>query len=191
MTGKPLASWLRVLVLQAGLIAACVLVILLEMNVRSLREELRAERARSLLPAAGQVVPPVWAHTLSGDSLRLGEGPPGSRQVLFVFNTTCPICVEALPGWGSVAQRLASASHVSVLGWSQDSDTATAAYLAAHGLALRVVTGVPQTYLRLYRALGVPTTLVLDEIGNVLYGRPGILTAAAEDSIVWAARRSD
>jgi hypothetical protein len=191
MTGNPVLQRVRALVVPAALVAACVLVILLGMEVRSLRRDLRAERRRSLLPAAGQVVPPVWGRTILGDSLLLGEGAPGSRQVLFVFNTTCPICVETLPGWGSVAQRLASVSHVSVVGWSQDPDSATAAYLAAHGLGIRTVTEVPQKYLRLYHALGVPTTLVLDEDGNVLYGRPGILTAVAEDSVVQVALQSD
>jgi len=177
----------RALVLPATLLAACMLVVVLGMQVRSLRDDLTVQRQRAVLPAAGQVVPPVRARTLAGDSILLGEGTPGSRQVLFVFNTTCPMCVETLPNWTRIAARLAAAPQVSVVAWSQDPDSATAAYLATHGLSLRTVVGVPKKYLALYRVLGVPATLVVDEDGDVLYGRPGTLTTAAEDSVVRAA----
>ena len=53
---------------------------------------------------------------------------------------------------------------------------------------VRAMAGVPRKYLRLYRMQGVPSTLVVDADGNVLYGRPGVLTPLAEDSVVMFAR---
>jgi hypothetical protein len=154
------------------------------MQVRALRGEVAAERRRSVLTSAGQVVPPVWARTLSGDSVLLGEGPEGTRQVLFVFNTTCAICLATLPAWKRVQDKLASVPGVSLVGWSQDAESLTREYLSEHGVTFPTVVGVGHKYLTLYRVRGVPSTLVIDETGNVLYGRAGRLSPAAEDSIV-------
>jgi len=56
-----------------------------------------------------------------------------------------------------------------------------------HQLAFPVVVGLPLRYLKLYHGWAVPATLVVDHDGTVVYGRPGMLTEAAEDSVVGAA----
>jgi hypothetical protein len=189
MTGGSTAARLKSLAIPAALVVAVILVIALGIQVRALRGEVAAERRRSVLTSAGQVVPPVWARTLGGDSVLLGEGPEGSRQVLFVFNTTCAICLETLPAWKRIQQALESVPGLSLLGWSQDPDSLTRAYVAGRSLAFpTIVTGVSSKYLRLYRVQGVPSSLVIDSDGNVLYGRPGALTRGAEDSLMTIAR---
>jgi peroxiredoxin len=188
MTGDPLPVRLRAVLLPGALLAAAALVVVLGMQLRAARAELQAEKRRGVFPTTGQVVPAVRARTLDGDSVLLGEGPPGTRQVLFIFNTRCGICVATLPAWVRVCARLAAATGVSVFGWSQDADSLTQRYVLQHQLAFPVVVGLPAKYLKLYHAWGVPATLVVDEDGNVLYGRPGVLSLAAEDSIVVAVR---
>jgi hypothetical protein len=188
MTGNPLPVRLRGLVLPGALLAAAALVVVLGIELRAARAELQAEKRKAMFPDSGQVVPAVHARTLNGDSVLLGEGAPGTRQVLFIFNTTCSICVSALPGWERVSGALAGDAAVSVLAWSQDVDSLTQAYVERHRLPFRVVVGLPVKYLALYRGLGVPTTLVLDADGMVIYGRSGVLSRGAEDSAVMYAR---
>jgi peroxiredoxin len=188
MTGDPLPVRLRAVLLPGASLAAAALVVVLGAQLRAARAELQAEKRRGVLPAAGQVVPAVRARTLDGDSVLLGEGPPGTRQVLFIFNTRCGICVATLPAWVRLHARLAGEPGVSVLGWSQDVDSLTQRYVLEHRLAFPVVVGLPAKYLKLYHGWAVPATVVLDEEGTVVYGRPGLLSGAAEDSLVRAVR---
>jgi len=184
MMGGPLPVRLRALVLPAALLFATALVVLLGIQVRAARAALQAEKRKAVLPAAGQIVPAVRARILDGDSVLLGEGPPGTRQVLFIFNTRCGVCVATLPAWARVHARLVGHPRVSVLGWSQDADSLTQRYLEEHQLAFPIVVGLPLKYLKLYHGWAVPATLVVDDEGTVVYGRPGMLDGAAEDSVV-------
>jgi cytochrome c biogenesis protein CcmG/thiol:disulfide interchange protein DsbE len=188
MAGDPHPVRLQAVLLPGALLAAAALVVVLGVQLRAARAELQAEKRRSVLPAPGQVVPAVRARTLSGDSVLLGEGPPGTRQVLSIFNTRCGICVATLPAWERVHEQLASDSDASVVGWSQDGDSVTRAYVQAHQVGYPVVVGLPAKYLKLYHGWGVPATLVVDAEGTVLYGRPGLLSEAAVDSIMTAVR---
>jgi peroxiredoxin len=188
MVGDPRPLRLRAAFLPVVLLAAAVLVVVLGVQLRTARVELQTERRRAVLPATGQVVPAVRARALDGDSVLLGEGPAGTRQVLFIFNTRCGICVATLPAWVRVHARLAGEPGVSVLGWSQDTDSLTRAYAEDHELAFPIVVGLPAKYLKLYHAWAVPATLVVDAEGTVVYGRPGMLSGAGEDSLVKAVR---
>jgi len=187
MVKDPLPVRLRALVLPGALLAAAALVVILGMQLRAARAELQAEKRKVILPAAGQVVPSVRGRTLDGDSVLLGEGAPDTRQVLFIFNTRCGICVATLPAWDRLHAQLRGAAAVTVVGWSQDADALTRRYVEEHQLAFPVVVGLPLKYLKLYRGWAVPATLVVDHEGTVVYGRPGKLSGAAQDSVVSAA----
>lgn len=190
VTGDPHSVRLRALLLPVALLAAAALVVVLGIQVRAARAELQAEKRNAILPGTGQVVPTVRARTLDGDSVLLGEGEPGTRQVLFIFNTRCGICVATLPAWTRVHARLVDEAGVAVLGWSQDADSLTQRYAQQHELAFPIVVGLPLRYLKLYHGWAVPATLVVDHEGTVIYGRPGALSAGAEDTVVSAATTS-
>jgi len=187
MIGDLLPVRLRALILPGALLVAAALVVVLGIQLRAARAELQAEKGKAILPTTGQVVPAVRARTLAGDSVLLGEGEPGTRQVLFIFNTRCRICVATLPAWARVHARLATEAGGSVIGWSQDADSLTERYVREHQLAFPVVVGLPLKYLKLYHGWAVPATLVVDHEGTVVYGRPGALSGEAEDSVVSAA----
>jgi hypothetical protein len=174
-----------------ALTAAVALVVVLSLQTRSLRDDVARERRRGVLTSAGQVVPPVWAGTIAGDSTLLGGGQPGTGQVLFVFNVSCAICLQTLPAWRRILTALSSEPGLSLIGWSHDPDSITRAYVTRHALSFpSVVVGVSRKYIRLYHVQAVPSTLVLDAAGNVLFGRPGALTRMAEDSLIAIARGS-
>jgi hypothetical protein len=87
-----------------------------------------------------------------------------------------------------MAARLSGESDVSVLWWSQHSDSLTRLYVAGRAISAPVIVGVARKYLRLYRAEAVPVTMVIGADGEVLFGTAGVLSPAAEDSVVSAAK---
>jgi len=174
-----------------ALAVAALLVVVVAFQNRTLREELRTLRRRAEGPYRGLVVPSFRAVTLAGDSVTIGEGAPGVRQVLFIFNTTCGFCRETLPYWRRIAHELRTEERreVEVYGISVDSEAETRRYVGEEGVSFPVL-GFPEVKLvRLYRAEGVPRTLVLDHEGEVLYARAGSFRSeSVVDSIIAAAR---
>ena len=170
--------------LYVALLACATLVVVLGTQVAKLRSELREARWQALHPAVGDWLPPLPAITLSGDSVTIGQGSAWSRQVLFVFNTRSAFCLQTLPAWSRIATRLADHDGVPIVGWSQDADSVTRAYVSAHDLTFPVVAGTPARHFAMYRVRGVPATLVIDDHGQIIYFVPGPVMRTAEDSIV-------
>jgi peroxiredoxin len=164
------------------LASSAALVVVLGVQTRVLRQEVRRARGREHLLHVGDVVPVVRAPALVGDSVTLGGGPR-PLQVLFVLTTTCPYCLETLPSWRTIADSVAGRPDVALYGVSLYGDSATAAYAAAHALPFRVVRFPTARAAGTYRAVGSPITLVVDSGGGVRYVRGGVLTAAAVDSL--------
>lgn len=170
-----------------GLVGAALLVVVLGIQNRALRADRAALRRQAMLPHAGMVVPTFRGVTLDGDSVTLGASTAGARQLLFVFDTSCPYCEEALGAWDAVAERVLRRPGVSVYGISLDSAAVTRQYAARHGLRFPVVTFPELKLVALYRASAYPLTLVVDDGGRVLHARLAPLrTAAAVDSVVAA-----
>ncbi len=88
-----------------ALAAAAVLVVVLANENRTLHEQVLNARRREILPYAGFVVPAFGTTTLSGDTVTIGQAAPGSHQVLFIFDTKCGFCADALPLWKDLFRR--------------------------------------------------------------------------------------
>ena len=174
----------------AALLAALVLVGVLGVKNSRLEREVRRERVQEKFPHPGMVVPAFRAATLAGDSVTIGTTVPGGRQVLFYFNSSCPYCLQSLQAWKTIATRLRApgSSEVGVFGISLDSVSATVRYVAAHGLDFPVLRFPNGKTAAMYRAIGVPITVVLNDDGDVLYGRAGALIGSAVDSVMAAVR---
>lgn len=170
--------------LAIALVAASALVVLLSKRLRDLSADYREIRLRATLPYSGDVVPTFRTATLSGDSVTVGEAQDSAtRQVLFVFNTTCPFCREILPLWHQMADSLRRLGEVEVLAISLNPADSTRLYIADHELRYPVLMFPQPKLKRLYRAAAVPQTVVLDGRGTVLYARTGTLDPPAVDSV--------
>lgn len=168
--------------------ATLILLVLLSQQNRQLRQTIQDLQYRTSRPEAGQFVPTFSAATLDGDSVRVVSGEPEDRQVLILFNTTCPHCLASVSGWNALHDRLAT-EGTQLIGISLDSLEKTRAYRKQHGLRYPVTHFPTQGLMRMYRGGWVPATLVLDGEGRVLYSRMGALTEAiAVDSVVAAVR---
>ncbi len=180
---------LRRILFPAVLGVACLLVLVLSIQLQQLRDRLDRVVRRATRPHAGMYVPTVRVAQLDGDSVTVGEAGPRERQLLLVFTTTCPYCRTSLPAWkqlATTAQATADSGRVLVYGVSLDSAEATRIYRDAHALpfpTVRFTSKLPD----LYRFWSVPTIVLLDETGRILYARQGVLTSGpAIDSVLAA-----
>ncbi len=173
----------------AALAASALLVVVLGLQNRTLREELSELRLRAERAYPGLTVPTFRAATLAGDSVTIGETLPGRRQLLLVFNTTCGFCRRTIPVWNRIASNLRdAASEVEVFGISTDGEMETREYASREGITFPVLRFPEAKLARLYRVVGVPLTLVVDHEGQVVYARGGSLERpSAVDSIFQAA----
>jgi peroxiredoxin len=175
----------------AALAVAALLVVLLALQNRALREEALTLRMRETLPYPGHFVPTFQATTVAGKSVTIGATESGQRQVLFVFRTTCRHSLETLPAWRAIAEGLEAAlTDVGVYGISLDSESETLGYVAGNDISFPVVRFPDPKLRRLYRVGAVPMTLVLNHEGEVIHARVGVLKSpGAVDSIVVAAQQ--
>lgn len=145
---------------------------------------------RAMYAHTGMYVPTYSALATNGDSIRLGDVPPGTRQLLYFFTTTCPYCRASVPTWKALAEKAAGRSDVAVFGVAVDSSSALDDYLVKHGLTYPVVRMASARYARLFRAGGVPLTMVVDPGGQVSYARRGEFSSAIlADSVLVALDR--
>lgn len=172
-------------VLTVALVGASALVLILSKRLHDLSAAYRELRQLSTLPHAGTVVPTFRTATLAGDSVTVGETADSTaRQVLFVFNTTCPFCRRIIPLWHQIADSLMRLTRpVQVIAISLDAADTTRHYVSEHAIRYRVLTLPERKLERLYRAAAVPQTVVLDWTGTVLYARIGTLEPVSMDSV--------
>ena len=163
------------------------LVVALTSQKRELRTELQETHKRAERPYPGMALPELrLARLEGGDSVTLAPRN-GIRQILFYFTTSCPVCLETLPEWKQIAAELADAppGAIEIYGISFDSAAVTAAYANRHQLNFPILLTRPEVRIeQLYRAIGVPLTMIVDT-GVVSYARFGTLRSrnAALDSI--------
>lgn len=173
-----------------ALALASALVVLLAAQNRVLDREVRELRVRSAVLQPGSFVPPFQAATSEGGSVRIGEPAAGTRQVLFILNTTCEFCEATLPAWNEIAAALqeAETSLARAYAITLDPPDLTAVYAAARGFEIPWVAFPDRRMKQLYRAGRVPLTVVVDEHGEVHHARVGLIDGrAAIDSVLDAA----
>lgn len=169
-----------------GLSCATVLVVLLASKLRGAREDYRSLRERDHFLARGMYVPRLDLELIGGGKAVIGAPMTGTRQILFLYNTTCDFCAANLPTWQALARR-ARSLQVEVFGLSLDSASVTQGFITGHGLAFPSALLTDRRSVGLLRASSVPQTLVVDSDGRILYSQPGLLTDGAADSVAAAA----
>ncbi len=174
-----------------ALTVALALVGVLGTQNRSLERRYAALAEQARLPYVGLTVPPFDAATLDGDSVRIGKSGEGSAQILFFFTTTCPYCRATLPAWNRIASEAGKQGEVAIYGIQLDSAQSGLEYAEEHGLGFPLVTLPDPRIRQWYRVRLVPTTVVLDRTGLVVYARGGEITARETiDSVLAATRKA-
>jgi peroxiredoxin len=166
-----------------GLVCATTLVVLLALQLRSVRGDNETLRDRERSLAAGMYVPQLDLLLVTGGRVVIGAPQNGSLEVLFLFNTKCGFCIRSLAAWQDAVQRVAGLK-VQVRGLSLDSLATTKRYVEDHHLTFPTALLLDRRDQVLLRADGVPQTLLVETDGLVRYARLGTFTPAAADSLV-------
>ncbi len=147
---------------MAALLGATGLVVVLAAQSRELREQVRHLRRERRILHDGVVVP---AFRTTG------------RQLLMILNAACLYCRETLPHWKNVLRRIrADTVAIEPYAVSLDPDSVARAYLTEHAFDVPVIRFPNERTAAVYRAIGVPITVVIGAGGQVLYGRGGAIT---------------
>jgi peroxiredoxin len=172
----------------AALVLATLLVVLLGMRTRDLQGRYDDLLQQTMRAYPGYVVPTFSATTLDGDTVLIGENAAGFPQVLFFFTTTCPFCRDMVPVWSELAESL-NGGEAEVFGIALDSVHLVREYHADFALPYPVVIMSDRKVAAIYRISAVPFTLVVDDAGEVVFARYGLIDSrAAMDSVITAAR---
>lgn len=178
--------------LIASLMVACALVVLLAGQNGALRSDLRQLRARQLIAQPGDVVSEFRAVSLDGDTITVGDVTSGRSQLLLIFDSECQYCLRTLPHWRAIVEKVSGelSSSVHVVGISLDTlPAATRSYAQRYDLPFPIVFFPDARTAGIYKAAGVPITIVVGDGGVVRYARAGALpTPEARDSVVQAVR---
>lgn len=165
--------------LAVASVALAVLVILLAVQNRGLKQDLSACRASHAMPsdalAEGETLDPVPVFDPDGSPklLEFGSG----THVLLVYSSTCPACEETLPVWNAWldAGTFGGATPRAVRTDPPSADTPSAPSPAALRLPIHRVDRSGANPLR--RVYLVPCTLVVGPGGIVRLAIYGVPTA--------------
>ncbi len=108
----------------------------------------------------------------------------GKIVVLNLWASWCPPCRAEMPDLDRLYRSYAKRGVV-VVGVDQGESLDRArAFATSLGISYPVLVDDAQQYGRVYAALGLPTTIVIDRAGNVKQGYDGILTYAQMQAAV-------
>ncbi|MEO6990406.1 MAG: TlpA disulfide reductase family protein [Candidatus Baltobacteraceae bacterium] len=108
----------------------------------------------------------------------------GRIVVLTLWATWCPPCRAEMPDLERVHRALA-ARGVVILGIDQgESAQAAGAFVRELGVTFPILLDEQQQYGRVYEAVGLPTTIVVDRTGHIVRGIDGPVTFTQVRDIV-------
>ena len=136
-------------------------------------------------PAPSQAPDSVVLEALaSGDTLRWEAGAPA---LFLVFRSTCPACRANLESWRGLVSQLPAAVQAFAVGL-EGRESARSYARRNLGDAFGVRPLEELRFVRDFRVLAVPATLLVDAGGRVTLHRTGVLDPGAVDDILRAAR---
>lgn len=157
----------------AGLALA---VLLLVRENRDLRARVEPPMPEQL--EVGDLLEPLAIVDLEGRESKLDFRTSGEQNVLMVFTTRCPYCLENQGAWDEVYQRFKD--RYRVLGIAVGDLEAVQSYAETHALRYPVVIPADSmNFASAYKVPSVPTTLLVGPDGRVRQVWKGQL---AEDS---------
>lgn len=159
---------LRLLTVLAFALAACARATPTDRSQRPPSPQLTA-----LQP--GQALPDARLERLDGSG-SLATGSLTGPAVVNFWATWCAFCVEEMPDFEAVHRRLGDA--VRFVGVDREDDHAKARLLAREtGVTYEQVTDPDGSFFRAVQGRGMPTTLLVDREGRIVYRHAGPLTA--------------
>jgi len=140
---------------------------------------LSTENAPEIGIAIGNIAPDFTTTTLTGDTVHLSDYR-GQVVVLNFWATWCPPCVAELPGFQQVYDELNNQGVV-VLAINADSESVNQIETFINQtletpLTFPVLLDNDLTVNRLFNIFGLPTTIVINQSGEIVFSQTGIIT---------------
>ncbi len=160
---------------HAVLAIACLLILLLARENRSLEERLAsASLASAGGPKIHDLLPALPVADLEGAESVLAFDAVSRNSVVLVFTTTCPACQKNLEPWLDLHE--AFGDRYRFVAVSFDPPEETRRYAEEHALPFPVVTPADRAaFQKAYSITGVPQTLVVGTDGRVIDTQAGVL----------------
>ena len=118
---------------------------------------------------AGDPAPAYAAATLAGDSVDLAD-LHGSAVMLNIWATWCLPCRDEMPGLQALHERF-GAQGLRVIGVSIDArsaDESVATFVQDFGVTFTILHDPTDRVTRTFRAVGVPSTFLIDRDGAIV-----------------------
>lgn len=164
-----------------GGLAVISLVLLLGFQNRNLRQEneelsrtVAELRRLSLGPPVGTWTLGVSAKTLDGITIQMGGGD-SIPQVLYFFSPSCRFCAASIESVKHIARRVHHAGNARFVAISEGDPKALGAYVSKNSINFPVVNSADERVFSLFRAAVVPTLVVIDTNGKVVYSHSGVV----------------
>ena len=178
-------DWYQIF-LSAISLALAVLVVLLVLENRNLKQKLSGGGEPRGGLAVGEIVSPFSLADASGAAQQVSVGD-GHPRLLLVFTSTCPNCTHAIPIWRDLLRE--NGGGMEVLGVQMDAGTAAAKPIETLPFPVYSPGSAPPEFLS--KVPWVPCTIVVDGAGKVetlFYGPPDGKNAADLRSALLKAR---
>jgi len=141
-----------------------VILVIQNRDLKQRLEEFAAQRTPNILKV-GDEVPSAVITMLDGQRKELSYSDSNKKYLLFLFNTTCGSCERNLPTWESIAASKQNGTY-DILALSIFDEEKTRAFVSEKKMNLPV--GLADTsFVKSYKIIGVPHTVVIDGNGTV------------------------
>ena len=139
-------------------------------------------------PAVGTRAPEFQGEVARGTVVSLAS-LEGKVVVLDFWATWCGPCRAACPAVQALHEQFADRGDVVIVGIHFDNEGDPAAYMAEHGFTFPVIVD-GRAVVRTYGVKRIPTFVVVDRSGTIVYRRTGFATASDLDPVAEAVRNS-
>ncbi len=151
-----------------SVIAICLGLLLLDTH----RELEQARRPRAL--SRGQATRTVELVNDRGSLSSIG-GPSSANQLIFVFSDQCAACAKQYPSWQKISEQMRSSDLVETVyvnTWKGLETIPTLIIASENGWTPKD----PHVLEREFKLEAVPTTMLLNPRGHVLYSSAGLMS---------------
>jgi cytochrome c biogenesis protein CcmG/thiol:disulfide interchange protein DsbE len=139
-------------------------------------------------PGVGAAAPAFEGEDAQGTVVSLGDFA-NKVVVLDFWATWCSPCRAASPAVQALQERFADTGDVVVLGIHFNDEGDPAAYAGKHGLTFPIIVD-GRAAVKAYGVKRIPTFVVIDRSGTIVYRQTGFGTASDLDPVTEAVRRS-
>ncbi|HSR54043.1 MAG TPA: TlpA disulfide reductase family protein [Acidobacteriota bacterium] len=140
-----------------------------------------------------QLNPPPPPQLEAGDEVQavVAKAADGSEQMvdfrgqkdtlLFIFNTSCPVCKDNQKNWKDVYRR--ASERYNIVGISLDPREVTEPYIQEFEIPYKVVFPNAQEFATNFKISAIPTTIHIGKDGKVKHNTRGLLPEGYLDEL--------